>query len=145
MRDDLKDLERDIKRMEKFPTQYLKQAVAKAGKLILSQVKIRAPKGKTNALVDALILVPEKKTKTGKRVIQITYDRAYNSQLAKISKDGKRSYYPASQEFGWIKENGQKEPGRHFMRNSADAAAPGFEVMVINTMMDRINKAWRGK
>ena len=145
MRDDLKDLERDIKRMEKFPTTYLTGAVKKGAKLILMATRAAAPKGKTGNLASALILVSEKSKTKGKRVAQVTFDRAYNEKLVKVSKDGKRSYYPASQEYGFIMRNGQKKEGKHFMRNSMIQTEGQFSDTVINDMMKRIEKAWAKK
>jgi HK97 gp10 family phage protein len=145
MRDDLLELERDIKKMEKFPTTYLTGAVKKGAKLILLATKANAPKEKTRNLVSALVMITEKSKTNGKRVAQITYDRAYNEKLVKVSKDGKRSYYPASQEYGFIMRNGQKKEGKHFMRNSMIQTEGQFSNVVINDMMKRIEKTWAKK
>lgn len=142
--DDLKKLERDLKRMEKFPTKFLKGAVHKAAKPLLAEAKARAPK-KSGTMIAAMILHDEKSKTTGKRFTQVTFDSAYNDRLAKESKTGKRSYYPASQEFGWIKQDGTKVPGKHFMRDAADAKESEFDKIVIEDMMGRIEKAWKGK
>jgi hypothetical protein len=107
--------------------------------------KAAAPKGKTENLASALIVVSEKSKTKGKRVAQVTFDRAYNEKLVKVSKDGKRSYYPASQEYGFIMRNGQKKEGKHFMRDSMIQTEGQFSDTVINDMMKRIEKAWRGK
>jgi hypothetical protein len=70
-------------------------------------------------------------------------DKAYNEQLAKTSKGGKRSYYPASQEFGWIKKDGTKVPGKHFIRDAGDSNEGKFQKTVIDTMMVKIAKEWK--
>jgi hypothetical protein len=41
--------------------------------------------------------------------------------------------------------NGQKKEGKHFMRDSMIQTEGQFSDTVINDMMKRIEKAWRGK
>ena len=140
--DDFKRLEMSIKRMEKFPTRYLTAAVKKGANPILRSAKEKAPE-RTGLLKRALILKLEKSKKKGKKVYQVTFDKAYNEQFAKVSKSGKRSYYPASQEYGWIKRDGTKVPGKHFLRDSADDNTRNFEKTVISEMMKRIETEWK--
>lgn len=138
---DFDKLERSIKRMERFPTRYLSGSVKKATKPILQQAKLNAPKD-TGTLKDAIILKREK-ARPGKRVYQVTFDKGYNDKLAVMSKSGQRAYYPASQEYGWIRRDGTKVRGKYFMRNAADRNAKGFERAVINDMMKRIEREWK--
>lgn len=142
--DDLQKLERDLKRMEKFPTTYLTGAVKKGIKPILLATQMNAPIGETGNLVRALTTIMEKSKTKGKRVAEVTFDRAYNDRLAKVSKGGKRSYYPSSQEFGFKLRNGKKKEGLHFMRDAADMNAEKFGEIVTSEMMKKIEKAWRG-
>ena len=142
--DDLQKLERDLKRMAKFPTTMLTGVVKKAANPILRDAKANAPM-KSGALKEAMTLRLEKSKTKGKKVYQITYSASSNDKLVKTSKDGKRSYYPASQEYGFITRSGAKVAGLRFMRNAADKGAPQFERDVINGMMSKIEKAWRGK
>ena len=139
--DDFARLEKSIKRIGKFPTKELTQVVKKAANPILTDAKSRAPV-KSGAMIKAMILKKEK-SKPGKRVYQVTFDKAYNEVLAKESKDGKRSYYPASQEYGWITRSGRKIQGKHFLRDAADANARKFERDVIDGMFDKIAKEWK--
>jgi HK97 gp10 family phage protein len=141
--DDLQKLERDLKRMAKFPTTMLTASVKKGAKIILELARAKAPEDKGN-LRAAMKLQLEKSSTKGKKVYEITFDRAYNDTFAKVSKGGKRSYYPASQEFGWIMRNGIKHEGLHFMRNAADEGEAQFDETVVNEMMKKIEKAWRG-
>jgi HK97 gp10 family phage protein len=140
--DDFARLERSIKRMEKFPTKYLTAAVKKGANPILKDAKANAPED-TGLLKKAMILKLEKTKTKGKKTYQVTFDKAYNEQLAKTSKGGKRSYYPASQEFGWIKKDGTKVPGKHFIRNAGDSNEGKFQKTVIDEMMKKIAKEWK--
>jgi hypothetical protein len=140
--DDLIELEKMLKRIEKFPTAKLTKAVKRAAAPMLLQTQVAAPIGETGNLVKALIMNMEK-GKPGKRIAQITYDKAYNDKLAKISLTGKRSYYPASQEYGYKLRNGKKKAGQYFMRRTADKNDAIFKANVVTYMMDDIEKMWR--
>jgi len=85
----------------------------------------------------------EKSKVKGKKTYQVTFDKAYNDVFVKVSKNGKRSYYPASQEFGWIKKDGTKVPGKHFIRNAGDSNEGKFQKTVIDTMMVKIAREWK--
>lgn len=140
--DDFERLEKDIMKMEKFPTRFLTAAVKKSAQPILLQVQMKAPIGETGNLIKSIVMIQEK-AKAGKRVMEITYDRAFNDRLVKMSLKGKRSYYPASQEYGWELNNGTKTKGKRFMRDSADANDSRFKDGVIKIMMGKIEKQWR--
>ena len=140
--DDLQRLEHDLKRLEKFPTRYLSSAVKKGGKIVLDEAKRLAPK-KSGTMINAMVVRLERSAKPGKKVVQITFGREYNDVLAKESKDGKRSYYPASQEYGWITRSGRRIEGKHFMRDAADTQENAFKKKVIDDMMAKIEAKWR--
>jgi len=142
--------EREMRRLDKMYSKMeisipkeLTKAVKKGIKPIYDEAKANAPEGKTGNLKDAMITKREKSKKRGKVVYQITFDSAYNDVLAKESKDGKRSYYPASQEYGWITRSGRKVPGKFYMRNAADKLAGEFGTVVIKSMMARIETEWK--
>lgn len=140
--DDLQRLEHDLKLLEKFPTKYLTKAVKDGGAIILAETKRLAPK-RSRTMINAMVVQLERSRKTGKRVVQITFSSKYNSLLVKKSKTGKRSYYPASQEYGWIKRNGERVEGKHFMRDAADTQENAFKKKVIDDMMAKIEAKWR--
>lgn len=61
---------------------------------------------------------------------QVYMDHRMNETFVKLRKDGKRYYYPASQEYGFLvrSNNGsmRKIPGKHFLKASRDAVSPAF-------------------
>jgi hypothetical protein len=140
--DDLMELERAFKKMGDVPTRFLTKAVKSEAQPLLLKTQMNAPIGETGNLLRAMVLISEK-SKPGKRVMQITYDSAFNDRLAKTSKSGKRSYYPASQEYGFMLRNGIKKQGKRFMRNTADANAASFSGGIITYMMNKIETEWR--
>jgi hypothetical protein len=142
--------EREMRRLDKMYSKMeisipkeLTKAVKKGIKPIYNEAKANAPKGKTGNLKDAMITKREKSKKRGKVVYQVTFDSAYNDVLQKVSKDGKISYYPASQEYGWVLKSGKKVPGKYYMRNAADKLAGEFGEVVIKSMMARIETEWK--
>jgi hypothetical protein len=142
--DDLKKLERDILRMGKFPTTLLTKSVKSGGRMLLSAVKQNAPSYK-GILKQALIMKLEKSKKKGKRVVYVGYDSAFTDRLAKTSKDGRRSFYPASQEYGWTTKSGKRITPKkiHFMRNTLDSKADEFTKIVTEEMIGAIERVWR--
>jgi len=73
----------------------------------------------------------------------------------------KKAYYPASVEHGFLtraNEGGglkfvrcktglglKRVEGKHFMRDSAEAARPEFEKVVIEKLSARLDKEWKKK
>lgn len=90
-------------------------ASAKAGSNIaLKQARKDAPVDKGN-LKRGVKKKAEKRIR-GKKV----YDIKFVGDFVKISKNGNRSFYPISQEYGWITQKGNKFVPKHagFLRNA---------------------------
>lgn len=88
---------------------------------------------RTGALRAGLIVAPgREKSKTfGKIVNDIVFDAAMNDVFVKMSKSGKRYYYPASQEYGFRSRHRRRVPGKYFMRDSIAAYSASHEEAVI--------------
>lgn len=115
---------------------------AKAGaRIALVSAKSNAPE-ETGALKQGLMLKAEKSrvAKSGKKVYQVTFDPSMNDEFVKISKDGKRSYYPASMEYGYRLRNGGYVPGFHYLRDALVDNKDLIEQTVIGVMWSEINK-----
>ena len=63
-----------------------------------------------------------------------------NDVFVKTTKDGKRYYYPASQEYGFITKDGGYVPGFHFLRDSIDDNKRQIEKTVVDELAKRIDK-----
>jgi HK97 gp10 family phage protein len=142
--DGMADLQQAINRLGALPQKVVTPAAKKGAAIFHKATKVNAPVD-TGVLKQAIILKPEKSRKKGKKVYQVTYSSAYNDLLVKTSKDGKRSYYPASQEYGYMTKNGNYIPGYHFMRDAAVENSAAAEKTIITEMTKRLDKEWRKK
>jgi hypothetical protein len=71
-------------------------------------------------------------------------DPAKNDQFVKMSKDGKRSYYPASQEYGFLTVDGGYVPGYRYLRRAITDNETEIEKKVIEVATKEAEKALRG-
>lgn len=119
-------------------------SVAKGDKLIVGLVsnlvgimRTNAPR-KSGALRRGIIPSSEAEHSASpwKTVYDVYMDPAMNSTFVKVAKSGKRYYYPASQEFGFlVKTQGQSTgmrriPGKYFMESSFISFIPAAESAV---------------
>lgn len=113
---------------------------AKAGANIpYKQAKRDAPQGKTKNLKKAIKMKAEKR-KRGKKVYDIKF---VGDGLVKISKDGKRSFYPVSQEYGWMGRDGNKIVPRkaRYLRNSIDQNRNAVEQKILDVMAEELRRS----
>lgn len=125
----LKELIRDIEQLENMPQKQITSGVRAGTKVILKEAKsIAKQRRKSGKMWKKLTLKAEKTRKKGKKVIQVTYPKTERFQEAvKVTKDGKRYYYPSSQNFGFKTKDGDRVEGLKFfqksMQNKGDDAA----------------------
>lgn len=135
----LDNLIRIIGELEKVPQSVATKAAKSGAQMDLTATKQDAPVY-DGWLKAALKLVGEKAKSPGKKVYEITFDRAYNSKLVKISNEGKRSYYPNSLEFGWKYKNGGSHYGLQYMKNTANEKASEVEQKIVDVAQSEIEK-----
>lgn len=135
----MKELERTIRKLGKLPQKCVTKAARKGVQIALQAAKQKAP-FLTGALVEGIILKAEKTKKKGKKVYQVTMNPAMNDVFVKTTKDGKRYYYPASQEYGFITRNGGYVPGFHFLRDSLVDNKEKIEKTVVEVLAKEIDK-----
>lgn len=134
------ELEKVIKELGQVPQKVATKAARAGAQDILKATKADAPVF-DGWLKAALKLSGENNKAKGKKVYEITFDRAYNSKLVKVSpKTGNRSYYPISQEYGWKYHNGGYHVGLQYMKNSANATKSAAEQKIINIALAELNK-----
>ena len=109
----VEELQRMITQLGRAPAKAITSAAKKGANIVRNAAKNAAPK-KTGALIRGIKIFSEKR-KVGKKVYWVTFDRKYNNVFGKISRSGKRSYYPSSQEYGWKQNGGRKIEGKFFM------------------------------
>jgi hypothetical protein len=128
-----------IEELEKVPQSVATKAARSGAQIDLTATKQDAPE-LDGWLKSSLKLVGEKTKTKGKKVYEITFDSAYNSKLVKISKTGKRSYYPVSQEFGWKYPNGGGHYGLQYMKNTAREKENEVEQKMVDVAQVAIQK-----
>lgn len=87
---------------------------------LAARIQANAPK-RTGDLARGIIVSPaaERSNDPARIVRDIYFDASLNDAFVKTSMEGKRYYYPASQEYGFKKVNGGRVPGRYYMRDAA--------------------------
>lgn len=133
----VRELERALREVGNAPAKALTKATKKGANIMLQAAKQNAPKD-TKRMINSMKLKAEKR-KVGKKVYQILYKNADSIGLVKISRAGKRSFYPASQEYGWKLPNGRKITGKNFQKNAMNANRN----KIMNTVIDELTKAVR--
>lgn len=123
--------------LEKFPKTGLKRVMRQGANVIKNEVKDIAPY-ETGMLENAIVLKEERSRNPYKVSFRVTLRS--DPAFVKISKDGKRAFYPASQEYGWTLKNGEQEPGKHFFRNGGDLTSE----QVHNLIIDEFDKVIDG-
>lgn len=140
---DIHGLELAAKAIGGVTKKQLTPAVRKAMKPMLQAAREGAPVD-TGALKKGIILKSER-NKGLKKVYQVTFDRKMNDTFVKHSgRDGagKRYYYPASQEYGFLKKSGGKHPGKHFLKKAAEAQEDKLPETIVDNVMGEIRKEW---
>src|SRR5690554_2689701 len=95
------EVERAFKRLGKVPQTVATKAARSGATISLKAARANAPND-TGTLRRGIILKKERRTVAGKAVFGVMMDPAMNDVFVGISKEGKRSYYPASQEYGFL-------------------------------------------
>lgn len=128
----------DLADVRKEMTQ-IQRIVQSATTSLAVMIRTNAPK-KTGDLIKGIVPSPweENSAYPGKIVRQVYMDAKMNDTFVKVTKSGKRYYYPASQEFGFrivrrstisrrnTPSRSAKVPGKFFMRDTFIAYVPGF-------------------
>lgn len=135
----MKELERTIKQLGKLPQKTVTPAAKKGATIALKSAREKAP-WRFGDLANGIVLKGERLRQRGKKVYQVTMDASKNDLFVKTTKDGKRYYYPASQEYGFITKDGGYVPGYHYLRDSIDDNKAEIERTVVDELAKRIDK-----
>jgi len=135
----MKELERTIRELGKLPQKCVTPAAKKGARIALKAARANAP-WETGELSNGIVLKGERARKKGKKVYQVTLDPAKNDIFVKTTKDGKRYYYPASMEYGFITRDGGYVPGFHYLRDSLVDNKAAIERTVVDELAKQIDK-----
>ncbi|WMT42847.1 HK97 gp10 family phage protein [Paenibacillus sp. D2_2] len=141
--DGMKELESMFKQLEKVPQTVATKAARAGATIPLKAAREDAPEDDGD-LKKGIILKRERKVKVGKAVYGVMMDPAKNDIFVKTSADGKRSYYPASMEYGFLTVDGGYVPGYHFMRNALEDNKVAVEKKVLDTAKVAVEKILKG-
>lgn len=127
----------DLAALSRVSEAEIEGSVRDSANALLSRTKAAAPY-RLGHLRAGLIVAPgREKSKTyGKVVNDIVFDAAMNDVFVKMSKAGKRYYYPASKEYGFRVEGGKRVPGLYYMRNTASAFYAVHEETIVEKTID---------
>jgi len=135
----MEELEKTIRKLGKLPQKCVTKAAKKGAQIALKAAKQKAP-FLTGALEEGIILKGEKTRRKGKKVYQVTMNPAMNDVFVKTTKDGKRYYYPASMEYGFMTRDGGYVPGYHYLRDSLVDNKERIEKTVVDVLAKEIDK-----
>lgn len=138
--DGMQELERAFRELGKVPQTVATQSARAGGRIALKAAKALAPVD-TGELRDGIILKRERSRTKGKAVYDVMMDPAKNDIFVKTTKDGKRYYYPASQEYGFMTVDGKYIPGYRFLRRAIDDNAEQIEKKILESAGKAVDKA----
>lgn len=118
-----------LSQLENFPKAGLKRVMRQAANVIKDEVRDIAPY-ETGMLANAIMLKEEKSRTPYKTSFRVTLRS--DPAFVKLSKDGKRAFYPASQEYGWTLRNGEQEPGKHYFKYGGDLTSEEVKQMIVD-------------
>jgi phage protein, HK97 gp10 family len=136
----LGELERAFERLGKVPQTVATKSARAGATIVQKAAKANAPED-TGKLKRGIVLKRERSKVKGKTVYDVLPDPGMNNEFVKTSKDGKRSYYPASQEYGFLTVDGRYIPGYRYMRRAADDNVHVVEEKILEVTGKEIDKA----
>lgn len=142
--DGMRKLEKTFQKLGKVPQTVATKAARAGATVALRATRANIPEGETGELKKGLILKKERRTVQGKAVYDVRFDPKKNEVFVKTSKAGKRSYYPASQEYGFLTKSGGYVPGYRFMRRGITEHRIPIITKMVSVAGKEIDKALRG-
>ena len=139
----VRQLQSAFDRIGRAPAKVLTKATKTAANMVKNKAKQDAKskeKGYATGQMIRGIKIKAEKRKVGKKVYRIAFfgKDGKGSEFVKISKAGKRSFYPVSQEYGWKDKNGKYHPGKRFLRGSYERDRLNIKQTMINVMVQEI-------
>jgi len=136
------DLERTFKQLGRVPQTVATKSARAGGTIAMRAAKRNAPVDDGD-LQGGIVIKKERKTVAGRAVYDVMMDPAKNDIFVGISKNGKRSYYPASQEYGFLTVDGGYIPGYRFLRNALVDNADVIEKKILEVTGKEVDKVLR--
>lgn len=138
----MKELERTFKQLGRVPQTVATKSARAGGTIAQRAAKANAPVDEGD-LKRGIRLKRERRRELGKAVYDVMMDPAMNDIFVKVSKDGKRSYYPASQEYGFLTVDGGYVPGYHYLKRAITEHDTEIEMKMLEVTGKEVDKALR--
>ncbi|UTI44433.1 HK97 gp10 family phage protein [Niallia sp. RD1] len=150
----LDNLMRTLRTIENIPQRVATKAAKKGMNIAYKAARRNAPVDEGN-IKKGIILKPERTRKKGKKVYFVTLDRSmnhifqgtsnqtvtrWNRRTKRRETRNKTSYYPASQEYGFMARDGRYIPGYQYLRKSIDGYKREIEKEIVRVATDEIDK-----
>jgi HK97 gp10 family phage protein len=129
----IQELTRMLERGARAPARVLTKAT-KDGAMIVRQ-QARADSPVDTGLLRRSIKLKSERRRVGKKVYQVKF---IGDNLAKVGANGSRSFYPASQEYGWKKRDGSKTQGKHFLEKAIQQNKTLIKQTVVDGLVDSL-------
>lgn len=138
----MKGLERDFLLLGRVPQTAATKSAQAGARIPHKAAKRNAPVDEGD-LQRGIIMKRERSRVKGKAVYDVMMDPAKNDIFVKMTKSGDRSYYPASQEYGFLTVDGGYVPGYRFLRNAVDDNAAVIEAKILDVAGKEVDKVLR--
>lgn len=143
----LKELERQLRRVERVPKSVTSKAAREGIKKPLKDAKANAPE-LSGSLKNGIIKILEKSPRgKSKSVYRIVFDRALNPIFQKPIENpgvhgGKKptGYYPVSQEYGFKTGGSGFQPGLYFVREALEKNQEESQRKIVQRLGKEIDK-----
>ena len=133
----IREVNKLFKKLDKVSQSVVTRSAKAGAKIARDDAKTNAPVSPGGGRLKRSIKMKAEKRKRMKKVYDIKF---VGEGLAKISKNGKRSFYPVSQEYGWITQSGKKTQGKRFLRNAIDNNRKTIRKVILATMLTELKK-----
>lgn len=127
-----------LKKLGDMPGKYATVSAKEGAQIALAAAKTNAPRDEGD-LIKGIVLSGEKKPYPSKKVYRVQMNPKMNSTFIRMV-NGKRYYYPASMEFGFVKKDGTKVPGIHFLQNSLTENNDQIEKAILRRLLTELEK-----
>jgi HK97 gp10 family phage protein len=137
-------LVRDFRRLGQVPQKVANKSARAGAAIARKAAKGNAPVD-TGQLKKNIVMRVEKSraVRVGKKVYGIMINSKKTDLFAKFSKTGKRSYYPASQEYGW-KIKGVRKHGKHYLERALVGNYRNIQKEIVQVAGQEVDKILRG-
>lgn len=130
----VEELKKILDNIANVPARVLDKAVMAGSSIVENIARQNAPEKHGN-LKRGIVSVAEIR-KSGKKVYQVKFI----GDFVKFSRDGKRSFYPASQEYGWNKKEGGRVQGKYFLKKAIQQNRVSIEQTIVDTLANSLKE-----